>query len=186
MTTTFRPLDARTWPDLERLFGARGACGGCWCMAWRLPAKEFQKNKGEPNRNALRAIAESGAPAGVLAYIDGEPVGWCAVAPREIYRRLEKSRVLRPVDNRPVWSVSCLFIAKPYRRRGLSSALLRAAAQYAAERGATLVEGYPTAPAQKLPDVFVWTGTLAAFERAGFRECARRSPSRPIVRLEVA
>lgn len=153
-------------------------------MAWRLAKKEFDNNKGTPNRDALRLLAGSGAPVGILAFDGSEAVGWCAVAPREVYVRLEKSRVLRPIDQRPVWSVSCLFVSKPYRRKGLSADLLRAAADYAASLGAKIVEGYPVASTKRLPDPFVWTGTPSAFERAGFRECARRSQGRPIMRWE--
>ena len=186
MNFAFRPLEKSTWSDLERLFGARGACGGCWCMAWRLRAKEFQSSKGAVNRNSLHCLAESGAPVGILAFDGAAAVGWCAVAPREVYVRLEKARVLRPVDERRVWSISCLFVAKPYRGRGLSASLLRRAADYAASLGASIVEGYPVASKTKLPDPFVWTGTPSAFERAGFQECARRSPSRPIMRWETS
>jgi len=121
----------------------------------------------------------------VLAYHDGRPIGWCAIAPREEYVALARSRVLKPVDDSSVWSVSCFFVARPYRRRGVTTQLLRGAVSYAASRGARLVEGYPTAPRGGLPDVFVWTGLPGSFEKAGFREVARRSPTRPIMRRTV-
>src|SRR5437899_2356952 len=113
---TFRPLTPERWPDLEKLFGERGACGGCWCMTWRLPRAEWEAAKGEGNKQAFRALVQDNAQPGVLAYSGDEPVGWCAVAPRAVYVRLKKSRVLAPVDDRPVWSISCLFIARPFRR----------------------------------------------------------------------
>jgi GNAT superfamily N-acetyltransferase len=94
------------------------------------------------------------------------------------------SRILKPVDDRPVWSVVCFFVAKPYRRRGLSTQLLDEAAKYARKRGARIVEGYPVEPKTETrsPDVFVWPGLASAFRKAGFEEVARRSPTRPIMR----
>ena len=180
------PLTAGRWDDLERLFGARGACGGCWCMAWRLARSAFVSGKGAGNRAALKALASATPSPGVLAYVDGEPAGWCAIAPREAYPVLARSRVLKPVDEAPVWSVSCFFVARAYRRCGLSSLMLRAAVAYAASCGARIVEGYPVAPRSgTLPDVFVWTGLPGTFEAAGFKEVARRSRTRPIMRRRV-
>ena len=155
-------------------------------MTWRLPRSEYEKGKGAGNRAAFRRRVHSGSPPGVLAYIDDTPVGWCAVAPREEYVYLARSRVLRPVDDRPVWSISCLFIAKEHRGRGLSVDLLRAAVGLAGRAGATIVEGYPIIPTRdRVPPVFAWTGTLSAFLTAGFEEVARGSPSRPIVRMTI-
>jgi GNAT superfamily N-acetyltransferase len=180
------PLTPDRWPDLERLFGARGACGGCWCMAWRRTRAEFVRGKGEGNRRAFRAVVRSGAEPGVLAFLDGEPVGWCAVAPRDVYPALARSRVLAPVDDRPVWSISCLFVTKDQRRSGVSVALIRAAAAHAASHGASVVEAYPVEPySPSMPAPFAWTGLPSAFLAAGFTEVARRSRTRPIMRLET-
>src|SRR5262245_31972828 len=142
----FHPLTPNRWPDLESLFGQRGACGGCWCMWWRLPRKQLKQQKGDKNKAAFRRIVESSQMPGILAYANGQPVGWCAVAPRNDYPMLERSRTLARVDAEPVWSVSCLFVAKPFRRSGVSVRLLRAAADYARSRGAAIVEGYPVDP----------------------------------------
>ena len=180
----FQPLTAERFRDLEQLFGKRGACGGCWCMWWRLKRSEFEKQKGERNRKALKRIVESGEIPGLLAYAGGQPVGWCSVAPREVFGALERSRVLKRVDDRSVWSVVCFFVAKPFRRKGLTVALLRAAIEYAREQGARIVEGYPIEPKKSpAPDPFVWTGLPSAFRRVGFVEVARRSPTRPIMRF---
>jgi len=177
------PVTPARWDDLVALFGPRGACGGCWCMHWRRPAAEFTRGKGRGNRAALRRLVASGAVPGVLAYADGVPVGWCSVAPRDAYPRLERARVLRRVDAEPVWSVVCFFIARAHRRHGLSVALLEGAAAFARRRGARILEGYPVEPqASPMPDVFAWTGTAAAFRAAGFLEVARRSATRPIMR----
>jgi GNAT superfamily N-acetyltransferase len=183
----FRPATPSRLGDVERLFGERGACGGCWCMAWRLARKDFDAGKGAPNRRRLRALVTGGGKPGILAYLGKEPIGWCAVAPRADYPALARSRVLAPVDETPAWSISCLFVLKPWRRRGLSAALLEAAAAFAARQGARVVEGYPVEPLMtKMPDAFAWTGLPSAFRRAGFVEAARRSPSRPIMRKTFA
>jgi GNAT superfamily N-acetyltransferase len=181
----FHPLTPERWDDLVHLFGARGACGGCWCMWWRAAPADFRADKGKGNKNALRRLVRSGLEPGILAYYGDEPVGWCAVAPREEYPRLARSRVLAPVDERPVWSVTCFFVAKEQRGRGLSVSLLEAAARFAADRGARIVEGYPIEPGSRQPAAFVWTGLASAFTAAGFREAARRSPTRPIMRRAV-
>lgn len=179
----FRPLTPDRWPDLERLFGERGACGGCWCMSWRLRRPEFDKNKGEGNKKALRKIVRSGAQPGILAYADGAPAGWCSIAPRTEFSFLERSRVLAPVDDQPVWSVTCFFVARPFRRKGVSVQLLKAAVALARRQGARMVEGYPQEiGARRDPDAFVWTGLASAFRKAGFKEVARRSKQRPIMR----
>ena len=176
------PATPERLADLEDLFGAKGACGGCWCQWWRLPRAEFVKGKGEPNRLALRRQVEAGPP-GVLAYRGEQAVGWCAVAPRADYPRLARSRTLAAVDEQPVWSISCLFVRRGHRQQGVSEALVRAACAFAAQRGARLVEAYPIDPrGARTPDAFAWTGLLSAYERAGFAEVARRSESRPIVR----
>jgi GNAT superfamily N-acetyltransferase len=182
----FYPATPSRWSDVETLFGERGACGGCWCMAWRLRNKDWVAGKGAGNKRAFKKIVTSGGRPGVLGYLDKEPIAWCAVAPREDYSFLERSRVLQPVDEEPVWSISCLFVLRPFRRQGVSVAMLRAAVEFAAKRGARVVEGYPTDPATaQAPDAFVWTGTPSAFERAGFSEVLRRSKTRPIMRATI-
>ena len=177
------PATKTRWPDVEQLFGDRGACGGCWCMFWRIPRKQYEANKGLKNKRALEKLVIDGHKPGIIAYLGKEPIGWCAVGPRENYIGLERSRILSPVDEQPVWSVSCLFVGKQYRRKGVSTALLRAAIEFALKHGATIVEGYPVEPANtKIPDAFLWHGIPSAFLAAGFAEVARRSQSRPIMR----
>ena len=181
----FHPATADRWRDVETLFGPRGACAGCWCMWARLPSAEFRAGTGEKNKRALRRIVAAGEEPGIVAYVNGEPAGWCGLGPRAAYKRLENSKILAPVDDRPAWSVTCFFVARPHRRQGLSVRLLREAVKHAASRGATIVEGYPTDTRAKASDAFVWTGLASAFERAGFREVARRSRTRPIMRRTI-
>jgi GNAT superfamily N-acetyltransferase len=180
------PATAERWPDLERLFGERGACGGCWCMVWRLKRSEFERQKGAENRRALKAIVDSGATPGLLGYLNDQPVAWCAIAPRGDFPALERSRILKRIDDALVWSVTCLFVARPFRRRGLSIRLLETAVEHAARHGAQIVEGYPIEPqSTDMPPVFAWTGLASAFRQAGFTEVLRRSPTRPIMRCDV-
>ena len=185
--TDIRPLTPARWDDLARLFGPRGACAGCWCMYWRRAARDYRSGQGAGNRRALLRLVKSGKAHGLIAYDGREPIGWLSLGPREHFPRLEGSRILSPVDGQPVWSVTCLFIARAHRRRGLSVRLLDAAAAYAARRGARLLEGYPqAAEGRHLPEAFAWTGIDSAFAAAGFAEVARRSPTRPIMRRLIA
>ena len=182
----FHPLTSDRWGDFEKLFGKNGACAGCWCMWWRLRRSEGERRKGQLNKRAFKRLVTTGRPLGVLAYAEGQAVGWCAVGPRETLPALARSRVLAPVDETPVWSVSCFFIARPFRRKRISTKLLKAAAAYAKSKGARIVEGYPTDPKGKnYPDAFAFMGLLAAFKKTGFKEVARRSPTRPIVRYRL-
>ena len=116
----FKPLTKDRWSDFEELFGKRGAYGGCWCMWWRLTRKEFEQGQGEGNRQAMHAIVNSGKIPGILAYHKGKPVGWCSVAPREQFGPLERSRILKRIDDRAVWSIVCFFVAKGLRRQGIT------------------------------------------------------------------
>lgn len=185
-TITYRPLTTSNWADFERLFGARGACGGCWCMSWRLARSTFNQGKGDANRSAMRVLVDQGDEPGILLYKDGLAIGWCSVAPRAEFVALARSRVWAPVDNSPVWSVSCFFVAKEHRNQGLSVELLKSAVAFARCRGARIVEGYPQElDGGPLPASFAWTGIASAYRKAGFQEALRRSEKKPIMRYEV-
>jgi GNAT superfamily N-acetyltransferase len=182
----FHPLTPDRWADLETLFGPRGAAGGCWCMWWRVTRAEFSRQAGAGNQRAFKKIVRSGAAPGLLAYAAGRPIGWCAVAPREATPVLDRSPTLKRVDDRPVWSITCFFIAGPFRRQGVTVALLKAAIDYAARRGAHVVEGYPVEPRKDdMPEGYAFTGLASAFRQAGFVEVARRSQTRPIMRYRI-
>lgn len=183
MKLSFEPLTTRHWPAFESLFGEKGACGGCWCMLWRLPRWQFEQQKGAGNRAAMQGLVADGVEPGILAFDGERAVGWCALAPRADYPALQRSRVMRSIDDQPVWGVACLFIDRAYRGQGVATELLRAAAGFARSRGARILEGYPVDPrGRKLAAAFAWTGVPTAFERAGFEEVARGSPTRPLMR----
>jgi len=180
---TYKNLTSDTWPDFERLFGEKGACGGCWCMHWRLRNKDYKNLKGVGNKRAMKKLVKEGNQIGLIMYVDDVPAGWCSVAPREDFIRMETSRILKPVDDKPVWSIVCFFIHKGYRRKGFSVKLLTEVTGYCKKRGAEIVEGYPVEPKQgEMPPAFAWTGIAAAFRKAGFSEVARRSDTRPVMR----
>jgi GNAT superfamily N-acetyltransferase len=183
---SIKPLTPDRWPDLEALFGPHGACGGCWCMWWRLTRQDWQQRRGAGNKRAFKRLVTKGAAPGLLAYAGGEPVGWCAVEPRAAYPGLQRSPVLKPVDDEPAWSITCLYIARRWRRRGVSVALIEAAVKHAARHGAGIVEGYPKDLTRKnVPDMDVFMGLPGAFRRAGFQEVLRRTATRPIMRYRV-
>ncbi len=183
---SFHHLTTERWADFEQLFGVNGACGGCWCMWWKLATRDFDRMKGEANHQAQQGIVASGTVPGILAYVGNEPVGWCAVEPRGNYPRLARSRVMAPVDQAEVWSITCFFVHKRYRRQGLTVQLLGAVAAYVKTRGGKILEGYPVEPKDgRLPAAFAYTGLASAFSQAGFVEVARRSATRPIFRLRM-
>ncbi len=182
----FRPLTAAEWPDFERLFEEHGPQNGCWCMYWRIKRADCQRQFGEGNKLAFKKIVEAGNIPGILAYQDGQPVGWCSIAPREEFSVLDRSPTLKRIDDQPVWAIVCFFISKPYRRRGLTGLLIQAAIQYAQERGAKIIEAYPLrTEITKLLPYERFMGSEATFERAGFRVAARRSDRRPLMRYRI-
>lgn len=180
------PLTPDRWADFERLFGPRGASGGCWCMFWRLRSRDNAGSKGEDNRREMKKIVDSGEPPGLLAYVAGEPAGWCSVDPREKFLRIEHSRTLTRVDDRPgVWSLNCFVIAKEHRRHGLMTALLDAAVEYARERGAKVIDAYPIEPVGDLKGYHGYTGIASTFRGRGFRAVARPRENQSIMRKEL-
>lgn len=179
----YHPLTPERWSDFAALFGKNGACSGCWCMWWRQTRAEFERRNGEPNRKAMRNLVDGGEVPGIVGYMNGEPVGWCSVSPREKYASLERSRVLARLDDEPVWSLVCLFVRRDRRGRGLARHMVEAAVEFAESRGATIVEAYPVEPrGRRLQAVSSFMGTPALFAAAGFVESARPSKSRVVMR----
>lgn len=184
MTLDIVPVTSDRWPDFESLFGPTGQQGGCFCMWNRQTSREFEERKGSANKQAMQGLIAGGEVPGLLAYEAGRPIGWVSVGPRERFARLQRSPVTKPVDDLPVWAITCFVIARDQRRVGVSAALLQAAVDYAATNGATAIEGYPVEPRKDtMPDIYAWMGIASTFQNAGFVEVARRSETRPLYRL---
>jgi GNAT superfamily N-acetyltransferase len=167
-----RDLTPSRWPAMEALFGERGACGGCWCMYWRLEKGErWDDLKGAPARARMRALVKNGKSLGALAFAEDEPVGWCAYGQRTDFVRLERARTLACTDASHVWSIPCFFVKAGWRDKGVASALLDHAVKSLRHRGAKIVEGYPVnlKAGARLPNAFAYTGTPAMFADAGFK-----------------
>jgi len=179
---TIRPLAPDLWPALEDLFGPRGACGGCWCMYCRI-GSEYKRRPTAANKADLREIVRQGPPPGLIAF-DGElPVGWCQLTPRDDVPWLDRTWRRARVDDLPVWSLSCLYVRIGYRRRGVSTALIREALRVAKRAKAAALEAYPFDAAVS-PNA-TSTGYASTFARAGFKVVARRIPARPIMRHDL-
>ncbi|MCB0731455.1 MAG: GNAT family N-acetyltransferase [Ignavibacteriae bacterium] len=184
--TNFKELTTKTWKDFEQLFGEQGACEGCWCMYWRLRHKDYKPNRGINNKKSIKGLIKNNQQIGILMYVDNEPVGWCSVAPREDFIRLQNSKILKPIDGKPVWSIVCFFINKKHRRKSYSTKLLEAVIKIVKKKGAKILEGYPHEPKNdNMPAAFAWTGISNSFIKAGFKEVARRSETRPIMRYNL-
>ena len=182
MAFEIRPARAEEFADVEAVFGPNGAWSGCWCQWNRLTNAAFQRQNYEPNRQALRNQIADGQELGIIAYDNGEPVGWAALAPRAEYSRLDRSPVTKRVDDADVWSITCFVVRKGHRGGGVASALLAGVEERARRLGAEIVEGYPVAPEGRLGATDAWHGLESMFAAAGFTEVARRKPKRPIYR----
>lgn len=187
---TIRPLTPGRWPDLEAVFLAKGCsvARGCWCMYYRETGPFILaggKAPAESRKHKLRALAMEGPPPGLIAYLGRKPVGWVTLGPRADFGRLEKSRAMKAVDDRPVWSIVCFVVPSEYRGQGVASALLHGAIDYAAKQGATIVEAYPKEPEGHAPDDSMWFGAKSMYDKAGFAEVARHTPGRPVMRIAL-
>jgi GNAT superfamily N-acetyltransferase len=185
MDLAFSPLTAEQWPALEDLFGRPGASNGCWCMYWRIGPR-YRDRPREENKRDLEQRARSGPPPGLLAFDGDVAVGWCEVAPRADLDWLAQNRYFRPVDDLPVWSISCFYVRRTNRRQGVMGALIEAAVAVAAEAGAPLVEAYPVDTAVPGHTRNLFLGVASAFAERGFHVVARRQPDRPIMRKDLS
>jgi GNAT superfamily N-acetyltransferase len=187
----FHPVTADRWRDLVSLFEHRGNPGYCWCMTWRIASSEYKHLDSTGRRNALESLVNKSIPIGILGYLNDEPVGWCSIAPRETYTRLERSTTLKRIDDLPAWSVVCFFVNRKVRGQGLSLKLLKAAVAYAISQGAKIIEGYPVEPRKDKEGnlqpgtSYRFMGSVSTFKKAGFQEAAITEQGRRIMRFDV-
>jgi GNAT superfamily N-acetyltransferase len=184
MKLTILPLTRDLWPALEGLFGKAGASNGRWCMYWRIGGA-YRKNPRGANRDALQQIVKRGSPPGLVAFDRDLPVGWCQLTPRDALPWLDRMWWFQRVDDVPVWSISCFYVRRPYRRQGVITQLIFAALKTAKRAGAAALEAYliDTSAPKSSSNIFV--GAASAFARAGFKEVARRAAARPIMRHDL-
>ena len=173
------PVTKERWPDLVELFD-RPVVRTCFCMFYRKTGTDT--GVGAENRRAMKALVDGGSVPGLIGYEDGVPVAWVSLGPREDYPKLRRSPVMKPVDDRPVWSIVCFFVDRSVRGKGLAERMLRAAVDHARAHGARLVEAYPVDAQEQKPPDEMFFGAKSMYDRAGFREVARRRPTRPVVR----
>ena len=185
------PLTKDRWNDMLVLFGAHGGYSGCWCMFWRLNRGDFKKLRGEGTKEILKQMAEKKQEPGLITYVDKKPAGWCSICPRENYIALENSRILKRVDDKPVWSIVCFFVDKSARKQGLMVQMLKGAVAYAKKHGAKIVEGYPIdmqtekLAGQKLNTYAGYMGIASAFREVGFVEAGHASETQLIMRYTI-
>jgi GNAT superfamily N-acetyltransferase len=183
-----RPLTPQTWADLETLFDLPGGSmvRGCWCMFYRRSGRvEVSGQAGADNKKELCDLVDDGVVPGLMGYVDGAPAGWISLGPREDYAKLRRSRIMKPVDESEVWSVVCTYVARRYRGQGVQHLLLDAAVLYAGAQGVRMLEAYPVDKPERSQDVFMFFGSRSLYERAGFTEVARRSPTRVVMRRKL-
>ena len=177
----FHPVTPESLPDLAQFSEQHGKFRYCSCMRWRMTSTEFQRSTKADRVAALEALVCQGTPTGVLAYADGQAIGWCSIAPRESYQALERYRALPRIDAAPVWSVVCFFVDARFRRQGVTLGLLRAAVEYARPQGATIIEGYPVEPGTGL---YTYMGSPETFRQAGFQDVTPRGQPRMVMRYK--
>jgi GNAT superfamily N-acetyltransferase len=173
MKVSIKELNPTLWRDLEELFGEKGACGGCWCMHWRIDKGEkWPEVKGAEAKRRLKTMVQNGTVRGLLAYAGDEVIGWCTFGERTDFSRLNRARTLKCDDADRVYSIPCFYIKNRYRKKGVATELLKAAVRLLKAEGQTILEGYPVKPTKPgnkdIPGAFAWTGTIPLFEKQGF------------------
>jgi hypothetical protein len=187
-----KPLTPDRWQDFETLFGPQGACYGCWCTHFRIPADRRKTMDGDAKKAFMQARVDHGPPPGLLGYLDGVPIAWVQVGPRAELPGWNTPRtVSRPLDEADaqdpgVWAVSCFFMASKQRGKGISHRLLSEAVVHAGANGARLLEACPIDRTKQSKSVGLYVGSTRIFEAAGFSEVARRKDGRPLMRLVLA
>ena len=189
MSIRTRELTPEQWPQVERLFGDNGACGGCWCQAWRIAdGEKWDAVKGATAKARLRRGVRAGTIYGVLAFEGETPIGWCTFGPRLSFPRLERARTLRCDDPERVWSIPCFFVTRGHRQQGVAGAMLDHALRVMARRKVEIAEGYPSKPdaSGRYIATFAWTGTRSLFAKAGFTVAGNAQGSKQRVRKALA
>jgi len=182
----YKPVTIKEWDDFVTLFSEHGVQNGCWCMYWRITRSEFHNDYGNGNKNSLRAIIEAGHVPGILANHDHKPIGWCSVAPRDDFPVLERSHTLKRIDNKPVWSIVCFYISKPYRRKGITSDLIEASIDYVRKQNGKIIEAYPIVPEYSSdPRPELYAGLFTTYKKLGFKVALARSERKPIMRCWI-
>jgi GNAT superfamily N-acetyltransferase len=185
MTYRIAPLTPDLWPQLEELFGPVGACNGCWCMYWRIGSAYTQRPR-DANKKDFKAVVKRGPAPGLLAFEGDKAVGWVQVTPRAALPGLDRARFTKAVDDTPVWSVSCFYVRKGYRGKGVSKALIDAAIAFAKKQKAPALEAYPmTTSGEKKSSSSIYTGSTSSFAKAGFKTVAKPAEHRPTMRLDL-
>ncbi|RSM88629.1 N-acetyltransferase [Kibdelosporangium aridum] len=184
---TVKELSTKNWSDFEEVMGSNGGARGCWCMHWRLSIGEFMESRGEGNKKTMKRLAQRKQPPGVIVYEDDAPVAWCSIGPRAEFPRLERSPILKNVDDKPVCAIACIYVEKKHRGSGMQSAIIDAICDYAASAGYKTAEGYPVEPAEskRAGADNAMTGIASSFVKAGFDEIARPRKDRPVMRREL-
>ena len=177
-----RPVSPEDWRAIETLFGNKGACGGCWCMYWRVErgGRTWDAMRGAPARSAFRQFVEASKVRAILAFAASAPVAWVCLGPYEDFPRLRTVRALLRKRPAGVWSVVCLYILPRFRRHGLGTRLLRASVEFARSEGARVLEGYPVPARGSMPGAFVWTGVPSMFKQVGFEPLPNPTGGRQI------
>ncbi|MGH3496147.1 MAG: GNAT family N-acetyltransferase [Nocardioidaceae bacterium] len=180
-----RPLTSATWGSLEDLFAKPGGAivRGCWCMYYRRSGPvSVSAAAGVSNKKQLCDLVDDGVVPGLVGFVDDEPVGWVSLGPRADYLKLQRSRIMKPVDDTDVWSIVCTYVSKAHRGKGIQHRLLAGAIDHARDHGVRMLEAYPVDKPERSHDDFMFFGSRSLFERAGFKEVVRRSPTRVVMR----
>jgi GNAT superfamily N-acetyltransferase len=176
----FKPVTKSTKDDFVALFEGKGGPSYCWCMAFRSTKEELKNNTKEARRERILGRIDSRVPVGLVGYLDGEPVAWVSIAPKETYVRLGGPE---PEDGEKIWSLACMYLQRTHRRKGLGHELVDAAIAQAKKRGATVLEAYPVDP--KSPS-YRFMGFVPNFKARGFTEVAREGTRRHVMQLTLA
>ena len=168
-----KALSSQNWDDLLALFGKSGGYGHCWCMPWRISNKQYVETSHDDRRILLKTITdEKPDPPGLIGYVDNQPVAWCGFSPRTSFERLNRSRNIKPIDEKEVWSIVCFFIHKNFRGKNIISELIAGAIEYAKNNIVSIIEAYPIelSENERLEGTPIWYGTKSIFTNLGFKK----------------